>query len=128
MANYKIVTLGGPGRGGARHGHLIAIGSAAYDPATGTVTLNPVERLDIHNRYLLRVNMTATGGLTGANGGAFSEDFASVISRKTLVGSASRAFPGLPITGVVPSRSVRLTPWPHLKTSMDRRLRPDLPA
>lgn len=97
VRNYQIVTLGGPGRGGSLHGHRIAVRAATYDPTTLTVTLYPAERLDIHNRYLLSVNMTASGGLTGPTGGRLGGDFGAVISRSTLVGSAPSSFNNLPV-------------------------------
>lgn len=85
VRNYRIVTLGGPGRGGSLQGHVIAIASAQYDPIRLTVTLHPFERLDVHNFYRLELTTTAPGGLTGATGGHFLGDYSTVISRRTLV-------------------------------------------
>jgi len=93
VGHYRIVTLGGPGRGGSRAGHVIGVRAAVYDPATLTVTLFPTERLDIHNRYRLRVKGTAKHGLTGVAGvpldgkgdGIPGSDFEAVITWRTLV-------------------------------------------
>jgi len=90
VKNYKIVTLGGPGKAGSHHGHRIAIGAAKYDPTSLAVTLHPVERLNIHDRYLLQVNLTNTRGLTGPMGGPLGGDYEAVISRSTLVLPASK--------------------------------------
>jgi hypothetical protein len=96
-ANYLIVTLGGPGRGGNRVGHVIKVANAVYNPTTFTVTLFPAERLDIHNFYRLTVNGTAPKGLTdsqgnlldGLNNGKAGSSFVTIISRSTLVGADS---------------------------------------
>jgi hypothetical protein len=93
--NYVFVTLGGPGRGGLRIGHVIRVSRAVYDPATNSVFLYPAERLDIHNFYRLTVNGTAPNGLTdtagnlldGKGDGKPGSNFVTVISRKTLVGA-----------------------------------------
>ncbi len=87
VSNYQVTSLGGPGRGGAVKGQRIAIGEAVYNPITLTVTLYPVERLNVHNRYSLRVNMTTPGGLAGPGGLRFGQDYTAVISRSTLVGA-----------------------------------------
>jgi hypothetical protein len=90
--SYQIETLGGPGRGGSRVGHVIGVTAAVYDPAT----LFPTERLDIHNQYRLLVNGTAPFGLTGATGvpldgkgdGKPGSDFEATISMSSLEGPA----------------------------------------
>jgi hypothetical protein len=58
-ANYLIV---GPG------GNAIPVLSAAYDPATQSVTLLPSRRLDLHFRYVLMVVGSGPNGLTDAAG------------------------------------------------------------
>ena len=63
VSNYRITTLGGHGRGGSLVGHTTAIKKAIYDPSTFSVTLVPVGRLDIHNRYRLTVNGTSRTGV-----------------------------------------------------------------
>jgi hypothetical protein len=91
-AAYQIITLGGPGRGGRRVGHRIAVLRAAYDPTTHSVTLDPAERLDVHNRYKLIVSGTGPIGLIdtsgrlldGKNTGVPGSDYTTVISFATL--------------------------------------------
>ncbi len=94
VASYAIETLGGPGRGGSLVGHVIVLSAAVYDPATLSVTLFPVERLDIHNQYRLLILGTGPLGLTGVTGilldgkgdGAPGSDFTATISMNTLEG------------------------------------------
>ena len=88
VRNYRVVSLGGPGRGGSRVGHVIGILSAVYDPVALTVTLRPAERLDVHNAYRLTVKGTGPTGLAGATGLPLGLDFAGSITRSTLVGPA----------------------------------------
>jgi hypothetical protein len=49
-------------------GRVIAIKSAAYDPATLTVTLHPSQRINIHHTYKLIVDGNAPHGLTNTRG------------------------------------------------------------
>ena len=94
--NYDVVTIGGPGRGGNRHGHVIAVKDAVYNPLTDTVTLSTAERLDIHNVYRLVVNGTRPGAVSDISGlaldglakGVPGSDFSTKITRKTLSGRA----------------------------------------
>ena len=58
-ANYRII---GPS------GRALGIRSAVYDPATLTVTLHPIGRINIHHTYKLIVNGTAPHGLTNTTG------------------------------------------------------------
>jgi hypothetical protein len=58
-ANYQIT---GPG------GRAIGVSSVVYNPANGTITINPSERLNIHWSYLLRVNGTSPAGVRAADG------------------------------------------------------------
>jgi hypothetical protein len=95
--NYRIVTLGGPGRGGSLIGHVTKVSFAVYDPASLTVTLYPVNRLDVHNRYQITVKGSA-GGMTKVTGtplagdiGQPATDYVAVISRSTLDGPAPGA-------------------------------------
>ena len=94
--NYRITTLGGRGRGGSLVGHSTRIRKAIYDPSTYTVTLVPMDRLDIHNRYQLTVNGSTQTGVRGANGllldgaahGSADSDYVAVVSMNTLAGPA----------------------------------------
>ena len=86
--NYRLATLGGPGRDGSRVGRSIGVLTAVYDPSALTVTLRPAERLDIHNAYRLTVNGTAPAGLAGPTGVPLGRDFVGLISRSTLDGPA----------------------------------------
>ena len=96
-AEYQIITLGGPGRGGSHVRHVTPVVLAVYDPATDTVILDPAQRLDVHNRYELIVAGTGPSGLTDSSGrlldgrgtGVPGSDFMTVISFKTLAGPAS---------------------------------------
>jgi hypothetical protein len=99
VANYKIVTLGGPGRGGSEVGHLTRVRTAAYNATNLTVTLFPAERLDIHNFYGLKVNGTKPGRVTGLTGlaldgrnnGVPGSNYLALISAQTLAGPAPSA-------------------------------------
>jgi CSLREA domain-containing protein len=95
LANYRIVTLGGPGRGGSKVGHVTRVKRAIYDPSTYTVTLLPADRLDIHNRYKLTVNGSTATGLKGAGGlmldgdsDAPGSNYVAQINLQTLAGPA----------------------------------------
>jgi hypothetical protein len=59
VANYSIT---GPS------GKTIAIRSATYDPVSGTVTLRPAQRINIHHSYKLVINGTGPGGLQDTSG------------------------------------------------------------
>ena len=63
--NYQIVTMGGRGRNGNLVGHVTAVRAAIYDPASLTVTLYPIQRLDFHNTYRLTVDGGTPKGLMG---------------------------------------------------------------
>jgi uncharacterized repeat protein (TIGR01451 family) len=60
-SDYQIVALAGPRR-------VIRIMKAVYDVATRTVTLRPVRRLNLHNRFRLTVIGTAPGGVSDSSG------------------------------------------------------------
>ena len=47
---------------------VIAIKSAVYDPKALTVTLHPIQRINIHHTYKLIVDGTSQRGLTDAGG------------------------------------------------------------
>jgi hypothetical protein len=91
-----------------------------YDPATSTVTLFPVERLDIHNRYQLTVNGMAPNGLTdpggqfldGKGNGKPGSDFVTVISRATLAGPAPTALKAVQKKEVVSKKHTELVSAP----------------
>ena len=99
VANYQIVTLGGPGRGGTLRGHVTRVSNAVYDPAAQTVTLYMAHRLDIHNRYQITITGTKPDGLTGsadapldgAGTGDPGSNFVGLITRKTLAGRFTAA-------------------------------------
>jgi uncharacterized membrane protein/transglutaminase-like putative cysteine protease len=57
--NYRII---GPG------GRIIRVRSAVFDQATHSVTLHPVERINVHHRYKLIINGTGPAGLTNTSG------------------------------------------------------------
>jgi hypothetical protein len=72
-------------------GHRMAIDSAAYNPATHTVTLRPHERVNIHHVYGLTVIGTRPGAITGADGspldpaGVPGTDFVTSLGLRNLV-------------------------------------------
>ena len=84
VKDYRII---GPAGG------VIAVKSAAYDPAARTVTLHPVQRINIHYRYELIVDGTAPNGLTntggqfldGMNSGAPDSDYRASLTWRNLV-------------------------------------------
>jgi hypothetical protein len=82
--NYRIV---GPG------GVTIPVGQAVYDAATDSVTLFPVQRLNLHFAYQLTVVGSVVGGVTDANGvpldgagtGVPGTDFVTTLTARNLV-------------------------------------------
>lgn len=95
-ANYRIVTLGGPGRGGSKKGHVTQVRKAVYDPAARTVTLHMAQQMDLHNFYRITITGTAAGGLMGTEGAPLDgvgtttpgSNFVGVISSKSLAGQS----------------------------------------
>jgi uncharacterized repeat protein (TIGR01451 family) len=61
LANYQLVALDGSRR-------AIRIRSAAYDPASRTVTLRPAHRLYLYHRFRLTVVGTGPGGVSSSSG------------------------------------------------------------
>jgi hypothetical protein len=59
--NYRLFAKGRPER-------AIRIKKAVYDPATGTVTLRPLHRLNLHNLFRLTVIETGQSGVTDIAG------------------------------------------------------------
>ena len=64
VANYRIIAACADGRFGPNDARTIRIKSAVYNPATDTVTLTPVHRLNWHRRYEIKVNGSSPTGLT----------------------------------------------------------------
>jgi hypothetical protein len=64
VANYTVLAPGPDGRFGTHDHRTIRIRSAVYNPATDTVTLTPVHRLNWHRRYKIEVNGSSPTGLT----------------------------------------------------------------
>jgi hypothetical protein len=72
----------------------VGIGSAAYDPATNSVLLQPRQLINLHRSAQLLVVGTAPGGLTntagvlldGANTGHPGSSFSTLLTRKNLAG------------------------------------------
>ena len=102
VGNYRIVTLGGPGRGGSLIGHVTPVRKAVYNAAAGTVTLYMSHRLDIHNRYRFTIVGAAPDGLMGTNGvhldgaanGIAGSDYVSYITRENVSGTCLRSNSG----------------------------------
>jgi virginiamycin B lyase len=75
------------------HGRVIVINSAVYNPTTRTVTLHPLERLNLHLRYRLTVfgtgpnavKNTAGVRLDGANNGHSGTNFVTFVTIKNWV-------------------------------------------
>ena len=99
LRNYRIV---GP------DGKAVAIASATYDPASGTVTLRPRARLDLHRVYQLTVVGIAPGGvastsgvpLGGAGNGQPGSDYVATLKASDLV-----------LRSPVPGGPARLAAW-----------------
>ncbi len=97
LANYRISTLGGPGREGSLRGHVSRVRKAVYSSATDTVTLHMARRMDFHNRYRITISGAAPGGLMGTNGvpldgannGTPGSSFVGVITEKMLAGPSN---------------------------------------
>jgi hypothetical protein len=98
-ANYRIVTMGGPGRGGSLRGHITRVSKVVYDPVTQTVTLHMAQRMDFHNFYRITIKGTAAGGIMGTGGAPLDgagtstsgSNFVGVISPKMLAGPSRAA-------------------------------------
>ncbi len=96
VSNYRIV---GP------RGRKIKINKAVYDPATGTVTLKPAERLNIHRTYKLTIDGSSSSGmaspagvaLDGAGTGKPGSNYVTSLTWRNLAGSARQ----LPTSGLV---------------------------
>ena len=56
VKNYRIVTMGGRGRNVVLVGQVTPVRAAVYNPASLTVTLHPIRRMDFHNIYRLTVD------------------------------------------------------------------------
>ena len=103
VSNYHIL---GPA------GHRIKVISAIYDPATHTVTVVPVERLNIHRKYRLTVNGTAPSGLSnpsgvlldGAGNGQPGSNYVASLTWRNLAGRART----LPTLGLLDAARPRL--------------------
>lgn len=110
-ANYTIVTVGGPGRGGRLRGRVIPVVAADYEAGALRVALSPSERLDVHNAYRLTINGASPGGVSDTSGrlldglgaGAPGSDFSTNITRSTLAGPAASAFDELATSGQLAS-------------------------
>ena len=86
VANYRIIAACADGQFGPHDARTIRIKSAVYNPATDTVTLTPVHRLNWHRRYEIKVNGSSPTGLTdlfgnlldGARNGKTGSDYVAV--------------------------------------------------
>ncbi len=115
-SNYQIL---GPG------GHPITVVSAIYDPATQTVTLVPAERLNIHWKYSLTVNGAAPSGLTNPSGvpldgsgkGQVGSNHVTSITRRNLVGKASKLPTYYLVHQAPPPPGITLTSPQHAKVA-----------
>jgi hypothetical protein len=85
--NYEIVALGGAHR-------RIRVKSAAYNPATHTVTLRPSHRLNLHKLFRLTVVGIGPSGVTDVSGnpldgqnapGDTGNNFVTIVSASDLV-------------------------------------------
>lgn len=116
QTNYTIVTIGGPGRGGKRHGHVTAVAEVDYTPGSTSLIIHPWQRLDVHNVYQLTINGTTMGGvsntsgqlLDGAGTGVPGSDYQTLITRSSLAGPASAAVDALAATGELASAARQL--------------------
>ena len=103
-ANYRVVTMGGPGRGGSLRGHVTRVSTAVYDPTTRTVTLHMAQRMDIHNRYQITITGAAPDGLMSTAGvpldgaGKPGSNFVKLITEKMVVGPSAEAIQARRIT------------------------------
>src|SRR5947209_8354945 len=61
--NDRLTRLRPPGPSRVRPGAPVRLGTAAYDPASRTVTLTPRRRRPLDGSFLLTVNATAPRGL-----------------------------------------------------------------
>ncbi len=118
-SNYQVL---GPG------GHRITVVSAIYDPATQTVTLVPAERLNIHWKYSLTVNGAAPSGLTNPSGvpldgsgkGQVGSNYVTSITRRNLVGKASKLPTYYLVHKAPPRPSITLTSPQQAKVAVPK--------
>jgi len=107
-ANYRIT---------APDGRPIGVGAAVYDPSSQSVTLSPVQRLDLHRRYKLTVVGTGPNGvkdvsgalLDGAGNGRPGSDFVTTLTAANLVVDAPHPTPGA-AAALRLARRVRMRP------------------
>jgi hypothetical protein len=90
-ANYVIM---GPGYGPGRPRQRIKVRSAVYDPTSDSVTLRPVERLDVHWKYRLIVKGSSPAGLSSTTGvpldGTSGSNYVTSLTVRNLAGRASQ--------------------------------------
>jgi hypothetical protein len=84
-SNYRIVDS---------RGHRIRIASVVYDPSSFTVTISPVNRLNLHRSYRLMVTGTAPTGVTDTDG--------------RLLDGALNGFPGSDYQATLTARNLKL--------------------
>jgi uncharacterized repeat protein (TIGR01451 family)/CSLREA domain-containing protein len=90
--NYQIVSMGRTGSGSGPD-PLVRVKQALYDASTDTVTLIPVERLNLHDLFRLTVIGTGPGGVTDASGNLLDSDggggpgsnYVTTVSARNLV-------------------------------------------
>ena len=109
-SNYHLRRIG---KAGAIAHREIPLRSAVYNPANNTVTLTPVHRLNVHERYLLTIdgllsNTNPPLPFDGDNNGTPGGTFVTVITRANyphpLVGPGV-IHQSLPARGLIATRS-----------------------
>ena len=119
IANY---TIEGPGHSRDR----LKLGMAIYDPATDSVTLVPILRLNIHQTYTLTINGTTPSGvrspsgllLDGAGNGEPGSNYRTTITWRNLHGRA-RALPTLGLVDAARAlKAVARTSTQHAHTAL----------
>ena len=99
VGNYRIVTVGGSGRGRSGRGHVTRVKTAVYNPAVQTVTLRMAQPLALTWIYQITITGAAPDGLKGTDGapldgagnGTPGSNFVGMISRRTLAGPSRKA-------------------------------------
>ena len=90
LKNYKITDPAGG---------TVRIRSAVFDAATNTVTLRPMDRINLHHTYQLELVGTGTGGirnpqgelLDGANTGSADSDYTANLTWRNVVLTPAQA-------------------------------------
>ena len=95
LAHYRIVVAH---RDGTLGTHPIPLKSAVYDPATDSVTLTPVHRMNIHYHYQLTITgvLDAEGDPIAGNGGVVGAPYTTIVTKANFPDQRALYTPHVP--------------------------------